>query len=167
MGSEIVAINDRLLRGLSHVEIVEVIKAAGTVIKLLVLNRAGECGACDGALLQQSVSPMLLPSLHSPALVPQPHLQPLMQPHFQPHFHLHQQLQLQYYQQQLQQYQQLPSQANTQELEVQLVRGHKGYGFSIRGGCDMNNTPMLVSKVLEGGVALQDGTLQVTAPFQL
>jgi len=44
---------------------------------------------------------------------------------------------------------------------VDLQRGSKGFGFSIRGGQEFANMPLLVLRIAEGGPAHMDGRLKV------
>ena len=46
-------------------------------------------------------------------------------------------------------------------MEVELGRDHQGYGFSIRGGRELN-LPIFVLRMAEGGVAERDGRLRVS-----
>ncbi|EDO42539.1 predicted protein, partial [Nematostella vectensis] len=48
----------------------------------------------------------------------------------------------------------------TQVLEIELIRKNQGYGFSIRGGQEMD-MPIYVLKIAEGGVADLDGRIKV------
>lgn len=207
-------INDRVVTGMSHCDVVEVIKVSGSAIKLMVVNFDGakriaggvaSCngslegcdGGCDGVgceggdifvdrglashyavgnqifqqqlqqqqLQQQQLqqlqqqqstlkSPMMLMTSHSPSPAFQTY--PQQQQQIQHHIQQQQEIQQHLQQQQIEQLQQ-----DVEVMEVGLVRGHKGYGFSIRGGRDFNNSPMLVCKMVDGGVAKTDGRLQV------
>ncbi|KAL3852402.1 hypothetical protein ACJMK2_016053 [Sinanodonta woodiana] len=44
---------------------------------------------------------------------------------------------------------------------VELQRGARGFGFSIRGGQEFNNMPLFVLRIAEGGAADLDGRLRV------
>jgi hypothetical protein len=44
---------------------------------------------------------------------------------------------------------------------VQLNRGAKGFGFSIRGGREFGQMPLFVLKIADGGPADEDGRLRV------
>ncbi|XP_050413169.2 membrane-associated guanylate kinase, WW and PDZ domain-containing protein 2 isoform X3 [Patella vulgata] len=44
---------------------------------------------------------------------------------------------------------------------VELDRGSRGFGFSIRGGREFNNMPLFVLRIAEGGAADVDGRLRV------
>ena len=44
---------------------------------------------------------------------------------------------------------------------VDLNRGHRGFGFSIRGGQEFNNMPLFVLRIAEGGAADVDKRLRV------
>ena len=44
---------------------------------------------------------------------------------------------------------------------VELHRGSRGFGFSIRGGKEFNNMPLFVLRVADGGAADVDGRLRV------
>lgn len=44
---------------------------------------------------------------------------------------------------------------------VELPRGARGFGFSIRGGKEFNNMPLFVLRIAEGGSADLDGRLRV------
>ena len=46
-------------------------------------------------------------------------------------------------------------------MEVELGRDHQGYGFSIRGGRELN-LPIFVLRMAEGGAAERDGRLRVS-----
>uniref|UniRef100_A0A0N5AHE7 PDZ domain-containing protein n=1 Tax=Syphacia muris TaxID=451379 RepID=A0A0N5AHE7_9BILA len=46
-------------------------------------------------------------------------------------------------------------------IPVVLVRGPKGFGFSIRGGEEFNKMPLFVLKIAENGPAVEDGRLQI------
>ena len=54
--------------------------------------------------------------------------------------------------------------ANTGDrfLTVELQRGARGFGFSIRGGREFNNMPLFVLKIADGGAAYVDGRLRVS-----
>ena len=45
---------------------------------------------------------------------------------------------------------------------MELARGHRGFGFSIRGGQEFNNMPLFVLRIAEGGAADLDGRLRVS-----
>lgn len=45
--------------------------------------------------------------------------------------------------------------------QVELHRGARGFGFSIRGGKEFNNMPLFVLKVAPNGAADLDGRLRV------
>jgi hypothetical protein len=47
-------------------------------------------------------------------------------------------------------------------MRVDLPRGARGFGFSIRGGREFNNMPLFVLKVAPGGTADVDGRLKVS-----
>jgi hypothetical protein len=57
----------------------------------------------------------------------------------------------------------LPAGGGTNErlLIVDLQRGARGFGFSIRGGREFNNMPLYVLKIADGGAASSDGRLRV------
>jgi len=44
---------------------------------------------------------------------------------------------------------------------VELARGSRGFGFSIRGGKEFNDMPLFILRIAEGGAAHHDGRLQV------
>ena len=44
---------------------------------------------------------------------------------------------------------------------VELHRGSRGFGFSIRGGREFNNMPLYVLRIADGGAADLDGRLRV------
>jgi atrophin-1 interacting protein 3 (BAI1-associated protein 1) len=44
---------------------------------------------------------------------------------------------------------------------VELVRGMRGFGFSIRGGREFGDMPLMVLKIADGGAAHGDGRLRV------
>lgn len=46
-------------------------------------------------------------------------------------------------------------------LAVELSRGAKGFGFSIRGGREFGSMPLFVLRIAEGGPAALDGRLRV------
>ena len=46
---------------------------------------------------------------------------------------------------------------------MELNRGHRGFGFSIRGGQEFNNMPLFVLRIAEGGAADVDRRLRVSA----
>ncbi|KAJ7376575.1 hypothetical protein OS493_034032 [Desmophyllum pertusum] len=50
--------------------------------------------------------------------------------------------------------------SSQQTMEVELARDSQGYGFSIRGGRELN-LPIFVLRMAEGGVAHRDGRLRV------
>ena len=50
-------------------------------------------------------------------------------------------------------------------MEVELGRDHQGYGFSIRGGRELN-LPIFVLRMAEGGAAERDGRLRVSEEVQ-
>jgi len=58
---------------------------------------------------------------------------------------------------------QLPAPSGDDErLEViELTRGSRGFGFSIRGGHEFGDLPLLVLKIADGGVTHNDGRLRV------
>nr|KAG5711461.1 hypothetical protein BaRGS_025888 [Batillaria attramentaria] len=58
----------------------------------------------------------------------------------------------------------IPSHPGPEEGEiyhVELHRGSRGFGFSIRGGREFNNMPLFVLRIAEGGAADLDGRLKV------
>lgn len=44
---------------------------------------------------------------------------------------------------------------------VELQRGTRGFGFSIRGGREFHNMPLFVLRIAESGPAAEDGKLKV------
>ena len=48
---------------------------------------------------------------------------------------------------------------------VDLVRGSRGFGFSIRGGREFDELPLLILKIAEDGAAHADGRLRVKGIF--
>lgn len=54
-----------------------------------------------------------------------------------------------------------------QYFAVELNRGAKGFGFSIRGGREFSNMDLFVLRIAEGGPAYIDGRLQVEMEFLL
>uniref|UniRef100_A0A915I3D2 Uncharacterized protein n=1 Tax=Romanomermis culicivorax TaxID=13658 RepID=A0A915I3D2_ROMCU len=57
---------------------------------------------------------------------------------------------------------------NTDEFfTAELLRGNKGFGFSIRGGREYSNMDLFVLKIAEGGPADLDGRLQVLKTLRL
>ena len=57
---------------------------------------------------------------------------------------------------------QTPYSENMEQLfAVQLVRGARGFGFSIRGGKEFQNMPLFVLRLAEDGPASLDGRMQV------
>ena len=46
---------------------------------------------------------------------------------------------------------------------VELHRGARGYGFSIRGGREFDNMPLFVLRIAETGAASLDGRLKVSS----
>jgi len=54
-----------------------------------------------------------------------------------------------------------------QVFSVQLSRGARGFGFSIRGGKEFQNMPLFVLRLAEDGPATMDGRMQVCTVFQL
>jgi len=55
--------------------------------------------------------------------------------------------------------------ARLKTMEVELVRDYQGYGFSIRGGRELN-LPIFVLRMAEGGVAERDGRLGISEEVQ-
>ena len=49
--------------------------------------------------------------------------------------------------------------------QVELHRGSRGFGFSIRGGREFNSMPLFVLRIADGGAADLDGRLRVTLLF--
>ncbi|CAH8559134.1 unnamed protein product [Heterobilharzia americana] len=47
------------------------------------------------------------------------------------------------------------------EFPVTLFRGSRGFGFSIRGGQEFNQMPLVVLRIADGGAAQMDGNLKV------
>ena len=45
---------------------------------------------------------------------------------------------------------------------VELARGDRGFGFSIRGGREFQNMPLFVLRMADGGPAAVDGRLNVS-----
>ena len=45
---------------------------------------------------------------------------------------------------------------------VELSRGTRGFGFSIRGGREFHNMPLFVLRIADNGAAAQDGRLRVS-----
>jgi len=57
---------------------------------------------------------------------------------------------------------QAPSSAlNDRLYTIELQRGARGFGFSIRGGREFNNMQLFILKIADGGPAHTDGRLQV------
>ena len=59
----------------------------------------------------------------------------------------------------------IPSQPGPEEGElytVELHRGSRGFGFSIRGGREFNNMPLFVLRIADSGAADLDGRLKVS-----
>ncbi|XP_013385356.1 membrane-associated guanylate kinase, WW and PDZ domain-containing protein 1 isoform X2 [Lingula anatina] len=52
-------------------------------------------------------------------------------------------------------------QGEDQIYVVELHRGSRGFGFSIRGGQEFNNMPLYVLRIADGGAANMDGRLRV------
>ena len=52
-------------------------------------------------------------------------------------------------------------------LLLEIARGSRGFGFSIRGGREFNNMPLFILKIAEGGAAYADGRLKVLYPSLL
>ena len=48
------------------------------------------------------------------------------------------------------------------QLLVELHRGSRGFGFSIRGGREFNNMPLFVLKVAPGGAAALDQRMKAS-----
>lgn len=46
-------------------------------------------------------------------------------------------------------------------ISVELERGPKGFGFSIRGGQEFGAMPLFVLRIADDGPAAQDGRLKV------
>lgn len=44
---------------------------------------------------------------------------------------------------------------------IELSRGYRGFGFSIRGGREFHNMPLFVLRIAEGGAAAVDGRLRI------
>jgi len=55
--------------------------------------------------------------------------------------------------------------ARLKKMEVELVRDYQEYGFSIRGGRELN-LPIFVLRMAEGGVAERDGRLRISEEVQ-
>ncbi|KFD65425.1 hypothetical protein M514_03814 [Trichuris suis] len=55
----------------------------------------------------------------------------------------------------------LPPPSNDEYFAVELQRGSKGFGFSIRGGREFSSMPLFVLRIAEGGPADLDRRLQV------
>jgi len=53
------------------------------------------------------------------------------------------------------------SASNERLYSIELQRGARGFGFSIRGGREFNNMPLFILKIAEGGSAHTDGRLRV------
>lgn len=51
-------------------------------------------------------------------------------------------------------------------LTVELERGPRGFGFSLRGGTEYN-MGLYILRLAEDGPAQQDGRIHVSAPFTL
>ena len=49
--------------------------------------------------------------------------------------------------------------------QVELHRGLRGFGFSIRGGREFNSMPLFVLRIADGGAADLDGRLRVNFYF--
>ena len=52
--------------------------------------------------------------------------------------------------------------SNERMYTIELQRGARGFGFSIRGGREFNNMPLFILKIADGGSAHVDGRLRVT-----
>ena len=53
------------------------------------------------------------------------------------------------------------SSSNDRLYNIDLQRGARGFGFSIRGGREFNNMPLFILKIADGGSAHADGRLRV------
>ena len=170
VGSEIVMINETSLNGLTHQQIIDLIKLSGNFIKLLVTSGNG-CGGCS-VCINNSVcidsrmsSPCVIANhLQQQLLLQQRNMKsPVLMPSnsSSPVFSVYNQLQQDLIHQQQRGIQ---PQEGTEELYIELSRGPKGYGFGIRGGSD-SNTAIVVCKMNESGVAKTDGSLQVISDF--
>ena len=49
--------------------------------------------------------------------------------------------------------------------EIELHRGSRGFGFSIRGGREFNGMPLSVLNIAKGGPADMDGRLMVQSTY--
>ncbi|CAD5219972.1 unnamed protein product [Bursaphelenchus okinawaensis] len=47
------------------------------------------------------------------------------------------------------------------QIQLELKKGAKGFGFSIRGGFEFENMPLFILRIAEDGPAAQEGTLRV------
>uniref|UniRef100_A0A1I7S3V7 Membrane associated guanylate kinase, WW and PDZ domain containing 2a n=1 Tax=Bursaphelenchus xylophilus TaxID=6326 RepID=A0A1I7S3V7_BURXY len=48
-----------------------------------------------------------------------------------------------------------------EKIPVELKKGSKGFGFSIRGGFEFENMPLFILRIAEDGPAAQEGTLRI------
>jgi len=55
--------------------------------------------------------------------------------------------------------------SNERLYSIELQRGARGFGFSIRGGREFNNMPLFVLKIADGGSAHADGRLRVQSDY--
>jgi len=54
------------------------------------------------------------------------------------------------------------SSANEAYYDIELHRGSRGFGFSIRGGKEFDGMPLFVLNIAKGGPADMDGRLMVS-----
>ncbi len=54
------------------------------------------------------------------------------------------------------------SQLSGEMFSVELRRGARGFGFSIRGGVEFGDMPLFVLRIADGGAASSDGRLRVS-----
>jgi len=57
------------------------------------------------------------------------------------------------------------SASNDRRYSIDLQRGARGFGFSIRGGREFNNMPLFILKIADSGAAQADGRLRVHADY--
>ncbi|VDO50236.1 unnamed protein product [Haemonchus placei] len=136
VGDRVVAVNGIDILNLTHGEIVGLIKASGLTVRLTIAPPMQDGGPLASSTLNRSVLPNSYISSPPATFVPPP-------PTFQNGG---------YY---------ATLGRDSPIISVELERGARGFGFSIRGGQEFGAMPLFVLRIAEDGPAAIDGRLKV------
>ncbi|CAJ0571626.1 unnamed protein product, partial [Mesorhabditis spiculigera] len=152
VGDRVLRVNGNDIAGLPHADIVNLIKNAGLTVRLTVCQDTGP------AMPKGAAGPTYAPSYSHPTPVyggystiqQTPSHSTLPPP-------IHSAMRSNGYSP----YDAAPPGHQEDDLMVELERGTRGFGFSIRGGHEFGKMPLFVLRIAEDGAAAADGRLRV------